>query len=148
MKNNKMKKIISMMVAILFAFSALTVHASATWYEYQWGYTEEEFSSFHGAGSLEADTAYSDIYAGTSLYDPTSYAADVRLGFMVNLDGYDGRSVVAEDEDPNGYADASVSASEVIETDYIITDWSFESSHTAYGKDGKANENFAIGTSS
>lgn len=139
-----MKKIISMMVAILVTCSALTIHASATWYDYEGESMSKYFLDYWGSyGGVDGDSDYF-VSAWTSSVNPDIAEVSVGLSWTTNVTPeFD--SETAYDDDTDGEVSVSIDTTHYIESDYTI--YAFTSDHTIYDAYGNSLETFYIGTS-
>ena len=131
MKNNKMKKIISMMVAILVVFSALTVHAAAEFYEFDGNNSECFGGNFDGSHAYASGSGTSGISCSTDTYEDDAIYISVDATFVYNVDNGTPLYVfkcVGEEELNNFHRAGSVPVnSDEIPTDYTI--YSYTSCH-------------------
>ena len=145
MKNNKMKKLISMMVAILVAFSALTMQASATWYEYDaYSSNQHEFSAY-------TDTAYGELRGDAPYVIARTRGGDLEIGYIsaklswVTNVSPEFTPVTNKIRNTGGTILAEVDTNDYIASDYDI--YAFTSTHAIYDSDDNLIDSFQIGTS-
>ena len=124
MKNNKMKKMISMMVAILFAFSALTVQASAAWYEYT-GYDLHYFGTNFEESYAAAEDNGEMIEWRTHTQGDNAIYVSVEASAMYNLGNGTWaeyfNEVVEQELMNGGYSGDAVVNTSDIESDYTFS---------------------------
>ena len=145
MSKFKMKKLVSVFLVLSMVIALLVMPMQATFYEYHGGSHTESFSRYNATGSVQAGDV--DIDAWTEAVGDNFSSVSVRLSFCSTLGGNTPYSAEDYNEGPM-YATAHVSASDVIDTDYINPANGFTSHHTVYGAYGNADEEFHIGTSS
>ena len=146
MSKFKTMKLVSVFLVLSMVIALLVMPMQATFYEYHGGSHTESFSRYNATGSVQAGDV--DIDAWTDATGNGDFTGvSVSLSFCSTLGGNTPYSVDDYNEG-SVYATAHVSASDVIDTDYINPANGFTSCHTVYGNRGNKNESFYIGTSS
>ena len=135
---------VSLMVAILMVCSVLTIHASATWYEYTLGGIWKNFQNYYRCYGEVSDNGDLFVSAWTESSNSEHRAAEVGLSWITNVSPeFDPESDI--DYSVDNFAYASIDTNAYIACDYEVI--SFTSSHTVYDVNGIDSETFFIGTS-
>ena len=144
MSKFRTNKLVSVFLVLSMVIALLVMPMQATFYEYQGGNHSEQFASFQGEGTLYAESN-DDISASTYAEGKNLGGVSVYLNFVASL--ADQSFSVSDSDESNVGAYASVNATDVIESDYIDADRSFESEHRAWNWDNTVSETFYIGKS-